>query len=140
MTPLIARTDTPGLLARAASLCADSVALGADLVEVCAESRVLIQRGRDRRFTSTYSLLRAIHGGSDSSADVGLVTETIAGAFLCVQCIARKTGLQPVAVNDHLRAIARFVRLTIGTRRCDGCLHSTATFCVISNNGQASNN
>jgi len=116
------------------------VALGANLVTVCAESRALIERGRDRRFTSTYSLLRAIRGGSDSTADVGLVTETIAGVFLCVQCIARKTGLQPVAVNDHLRAIARFVRLTIGTRRCYGCLRSTATFSVITNNGQASNN
>src|SRR5262249_31978586 len=49
MTPLIAPTDTPALLARAASLCADSVALGANLVTVCAESRALIERGRDRR-------------------------------------------------------------------------------------------
>jgi len=133
MTPLISPMDTPALFSRAATLHADLVAL-------CSESRALIQRGRDRRFTSTYSLLRPIRGGSDSGVDLGLVTEMIAGAFLCVQCIAKKTGLQPPDVNDHLRAIARMVRLTIGTRRCDGCLSSTATFSVITNNGQASNN
>ena len=133
MTAPIAPTDTPVLLARASML-------HADLVVLCAESREPIQRGRDRRFSSTYSRLRPIRGASDSSVDVGLVTEAIAGAFLCVQCIAKKTGLQPPDVNDHLRAIARMVRLTIGTRRCDGCLSSTATFSVITNNGQASNN
>ena len=130
MTPLITPTGTLSLVARAATL-------HAELMTLCDESRALIQRGRDRRFTSTYSLLRAICGGSDGSGDVRLVTETIAGAFLCVHCIARKTGLPPAEVDGLLKTIARTLRLGIGTRRCDGCLSVTATFSVITKNGQA---
>jgi len=100
---------------------------------LCDESRALVQRGRDRRFTSTYSRLRPIGGGSD----VALVTQTITGVFLCAQCIARKTGLPPVEVDGVLKTIARTLRLGIGTRRCEGCLSVKATFSVITNNGEA---
>jgi len=86
-----------------------------------------------RRFTSTYSRLRPIGGGSD----VALVTQTITDAFLCVQCIARKTGLPAVEVDGVLKTMARTVRLGIGTRRCEGCLSVKATFSVITNNGEA---
>jgi len=130
MTAPIAPTDTPVLLARASML-------HADLVVLCAESRELLQRGRDRRFSSTYSRLRPIRGASDSSVDVGLVTEAIAGAFLCVQCIARKTGLPPVEVDGALKTIARTLRLGIGSRRCDGCFSVKPAFSVITNTGDA---
>ena len=82
-----------------------------------------------RRFTSTYSRLRPIGGGSD----VALVTQTITGVFLCAQCIARKTGLPPVEVDGVLKTIARTLRLGIGTRRCKGCLSVKATFRVMTN-------
>src|SRR5262249_20925124 len=126
MTPPVAPMDTPALLSRAARLHADLMAL-------CDESRALIQRGRDRRLTATYSLLRPIRGGSD----VALVTQTITGVFLCTLCIAGKTGLPPVEVDGILKRIARTQRLGMGTRRCEGCLSVRATFSVITNNGEA---
>jgi len=126
MTTLIAPTDIPGLLARAATL-------HADLRTICEESRALIQRGWDRRLTATYSPLRPIRGGSD----VALVTHTITGVFLCTLCIAGKTGLPPVEVNGLLKTIARTLRLGIGTRRCEGCLSVRVTFSIITNNVEA---
>lgn len=126
MTPLIAPMDTPALLSRAATLHADLMAL-------CGESRALIQRGRDRRLTATYSRLRPIRGGSD----VALVTRTITGVFLCTLCIAGETGLPPVEVNGVLKTIARTLQLEIGTRRCEGCLSVRATFSIITNNVEA---
>src|SRR5215470_2393015 len=126
MTSLIAPMDTPALLSRSARLHADLMAL-------CDESRALIQRGRDRRLTATYLLLRPIRGGSD----VALVMRTITGVFLCTLCIAGKTGLPPVEVNGILKTIARTLRLGIGTRRCEGCLSVRVTFSIITNNVEA---
>src|SRR5262249_2973821 len=48
-----------------------------------------------------------------------------------------KTGLPPAEVDGLLKTIARTLRLGIGTRRCDACLHVKATFSVITNNGEA---
>jgi len=126
MRPLIAPIDTPALLSRAATL-------HADLMSLCDQSLALIHRGRDRRLTATYPLLRAIRGGSD----VGLVTQTLTGVFLCAQCVAKKTGLPPGDVDSVLKTIARTLRLGIGTRRCHGCLSVKATFSAITNNGEA---
>jgi|SRR5215470_2153750 len=122
MTLLAAPLETPALLARAATL-------HAELEEVCAESRALIERGRVCRLTSIYSRVRPIHGGSD----LPLVMDVISEAALCLECIAKKTGLQRVAVDDLLKRLAEIVWLRIRPRRCDGCLQSRTTFGIARN-------
>ena len=126
MPYLAASLDTAALLDRAATL-------HVDLRRLCDESLALIQRARDL----TYARRRVIRGGSDAGSDLALITEAIAGAFLCVQCIAKKTGLRPEKANDLLKLVARLVRLTVGVRRCNGCLESKNTFGISITNGQA---
>src|SRR5215813_1788754 len=122
MTLLAAAFETPALLARAATL-------HADLSVLFTESLTLIERGGERRLTSTYGRLRSIRGGSD----LPLVMDAITEAVLCLDCIAKKTGLQRVEADDFLKRLAEIVWLRIGTRRCDSCLESKATFGIARN-------
>jgi hypothetical protein len=87
------------------------------------------------------SRLRNVAGGSDAAvdaeSDLGLVTRTIVGTTLCAYCIARKTGLCPERVDDTLKLVARLVWLSVGKRRCSGCLQSKTTFGITTENGEA---
>src|SRR5262245_5668234 len=65
--------------------------LRAEMEIVRAQSRSLIQRGRDRRLTSTYAGLRQIGGGADDSP--GIVERVLDGALLCMDCVTVETGL-----------------------------------------------
>lgn len=107
----------PLLLMRAASL-------RAGLAGTRAVSRRLIARGRERRLTSTYPLLRPIGGGSDAA----LVAVAITGASLCLPCIAKKTGVPEAEADTLLLRIATTLRLGAGAGRCDSCLEQKTTF------------
>jgi len=111
-------------IAHTAILITRAATLRDDLSAICATSRSLIARGRERRFTAFYARLRPICGGSDAA----LVTATIQNARLCLDCIARKTGVPLEQINGLLIAIGRTVRLTIGPHRCDACLQRKTTF------------
>ena len=109
---------------RTTALIARASTLHAELATICVESRALIERGRARRLSLTYPLLRQIAGGSDAP----LILTVITGALLCVECIAKKTGIPATEVDAALRTVARTLRLTMGPRRCDGCLQRKTTF------------
>jgi hypothetical protein len=66
-----------------------------------------------------------------SASDAPLILTVITGMLLCVECIAKKTGIPVTEVDAALRTVARTLRLTMGPRRCDGCLQrKTTTFSV----------
>jgi hypothetical protein len=109
---------------RTTALIACAATLHAELATTCVESRALIERGQARRRLLSYPLLRQIAGGSDAS----LILAVITGVLLCVECIARQTGIPETEVDAALRTVARTLRLTMGPRRCDGCLQRKTTF------------
>src|SRR6185436_12970903 len=105
------------LLARAATL-------RAELAGAVALSRRLLERGRQRRLSSTYPRLRPIGGGSDAG-DVALA---ITDASLCLQCIAKKTGVPEHETDALLMRIATTLKLVAIPGRCDACLDRGTTF------------
>ena len=111
---------------RTAGLIVQATTLHAEVAAVCAQSRALIERGRERRRFSAYPRLRPISGGSDAA----LVVMTITDATVCLPCIARNTGIPVEQVNGLLRTITRTLRLRIGPHRCDACLQHKTTFSV----------
>jgi len=87
-------------------------------------SRALIERGRQRRLSSTYGRLRPIGGGSDAG-DVALA---ITDASLCLPCIAKKTGVPEHETEALLMSIATTLKLVAIPGHCDGCLDRGTTF------------
>ena len=62
-------------------------------------------------------------------SDATLILTAITGkVLLCVECVAKKTGVPATEVDAALRTVARAIRLTMGPRRCDGCLERKTTF------------
>lgn len=100
--------------------------LQAEISDILEQSRVLVATGQQRRLSSTYPRLRVIRGASD----IGMVTDVITGARLCLHCIARKTGVPLEQVNLMLTTIVRTLRLGVGPHRCDACLQQKTTFSV----------
>src|SRR5215470_14645136 len=79
--------------------------LRAEMEIVRGQSRSLIQRGRDRRLTSTYAGLRQIGGGSDDPTDI--VEAGLDGASVCIDCLVFRTGLLRDEVVVALRVLLR---------------------------------
>jgi len=111
---------------RTAHLIAQAATLHADLAGVWATSSVLIERGRDRRFSSIFPRLRRIQGGSAS--DLALIAAAITGPPMCLECIKKKTGVPALQVETALTTISRRVKLVIGLRPCSSCRTRDATF------------
>jgi len=111
---------------RTASLIARAATLQADVSALCTESRALIDRVRQRRFSSPHSRLRRIQGGS--IGDPELIAATITGAPLCLACITKRTGIATLEVETNLTTISRAVRLVIGLGPCGRCRTLDATF------------
>jgi hypothetical protein len=61
-----------------------------------------------------------ISGGSD---DPGLLTALLAdGAALCVECLARKTGIPLAEIAPILVRVGKTLRVQTAEARCGGCL------------------
>jgi hypothetical protein len=69
--------------------------------------------------------LPAISGGSD---DAGLVAAAITDASLCVECIARRSGVPVTRVDAVLTTIAMTLAVAMITTRCAACLETRRTF------------
>jgi hypothetical protein len=108
------------------SLIAKSVALHADLAAVIKQSREVLGRSRELILLA-YPRIRHIGGGS---GDIGLISTTITGASLCLDCIARKTGVPVRRVDAMLTTVAAAIKLVVKPGRCDGCLGPAKTFSV----------
>ncbi len=70
--------------------------------------------------------LRPIHGSPDG--DAGIIVTTITGVSLCVDCVARRTGVSAPHVDAVLATIADTVKMSMGLGRCDGCLGRKMVF------------
>ncbi len=61
-----------------------------------------------------------ISGGSD---DPGLITAILAdGATLCVECMAKKTGIPLAEIEPVLVRVSKTLRVQTAEARCGGCL------------------
>src|SRR5713226_9675869 len=100
---------------RTAALIVQATTLHAEVAALFAQSRALIDCGRQRRHRSP---LRVIRGGSDAGrGDAALVVSTITETRMCVPCIARHTGVPAEQVNGLLMMITKTFRLRIGPHR-----------------------
>jgi len=118
---------------RAVTLLAKATILHTELAAVFATSQFLIYRGRERRLSSTYPLLRVIRGGSDACVIAEMITDTA----MCLPCISKRTGVPIEQVNAVLRSITGTFRLSIGMRRCAVCRARKTAF-GISTDGNSS--
>ena len=103
----------------------EAAVLRAQLAEVVERSRDLRWHIRRRRLPGELRV-REIRGSSGD--DVGPVTLAIVGASLCVDCVARKTGVTKTRVERLLITVGRTLRLTTGAAPCDSCLNVTRVF------------
>jgi hypothetical protein len=76
---------------------------------------------------SVYPRICPIAGGS---SDEAAVVTVITGASLCLECIAKKSGVPPPRVDAVLTMIAGTVALVMETHRCGACLETRKTFSV----------
>ena len=82
------------------------------------------------RSTWLYPLPHPIQGGC-AGGDFGLITTVISGTALCVECIARQTGVPGAEVSEALSTIAGTFQLGNGDGRCHGCLQSKPAYSLI---------
>ena len=62
------------------------------------------------------------------AGDLGLITTVIAGAALCVDCIARRTGIPAADVSGALPTIGSAFQVAAVQRRCSACLETKAIY------------
>ena len=67
-------------------------------------------------------------GSRRSPEDAALVSTTITDASLCVECIAKKTGIPTPRVKAALEMIAETVKVAWHESSCDACLTTTKVF------------
>lgn len=73
-------------------------------------------------------VVRPISGGADHVEDTAVVLTMILGSSLCLDCIARKSGVPAPRVDAIITTISETVILIVGPGRCDACLETTRTF------------
>jgi hypothetical protein len=66
--------------------------------------------------------------GTPGASDAELVTAIITGAALCIECIAKRTGMPSPQVDTMLARIAMTVKLSVQARRCTACLEDKMVF------------
>src|SRR5262249_11260983 len=93
--------------------------LRAEMEVVRAESRALIERGRERRLTSTYAGLRRIVGGSDEPIDI--VDRLLQSASLCTDCVVLESGLPRDDVVVAMKVLLRTRAVQGGIGACASC-------------------
>ena len=65
------------------------------------------------------------------SDKLSFITALLVDARLCLDCIAHKAALRPVAAEAWLAIIARTVVLRRHGERCDVCLRRTDVFAIL---------
>jgi hypothetical protein len=72
--------------------------------------------------------VQQISGGSGPAGDIALITTVIKGVALCLECIAKKTGVPLGQVEPILDTVGKAVKITNSTASCDGCLNTRNVF------------
>ena len=99
-----------------------SCALCEALAPILAESRALVARSRDL----CVAFRRRISGGSD--VDASFIADIIGKSPMCLDCLARKTGIPPGRLTDSLERIGTFIAVTTQATRCGACLAVTRVY------------
>src|SRR5262245_36926666 len=107
------------------SLLVQSAGLHADLAAIIERSRDLLWQRRSLRRRASPRLRQVCGGGSSAAVQITLM---IAGASLCLDCIARKTGIPGGQVDSLLTTIGQTVQVDTGPGVCSGCLTATRVF------------
>ena len=106
--------DSEGLITRANRSTATLQAL-------CAESRRLIAQA-----ARLCRMALPIRGGSD--LDSPFIVEIIARTPMCLDCVAKKTGIPEARARESLLRIGSFMVVDIASGHCEGCLEVTTTY------------
>jgi hypothetical protein len=106
--------DSDGLIARAARSTATLNAL-------CAESQRLIAHA-----ARLCRMAVPIRGGSD--LDSPFIVEIIVRTPMCLDCVAKKTGIPEARARESLLRIGSFMVVDIASGSCGGCLEVKTTY------------
>jgi len=125
--PLAAEQRTRALVARSTALSAELGMLIERSRAGVGRARETVRQSRELALVAAYPHLRAIVGGSDGP-DAALIAAAITGAPLCVDCIARKSGVPQPGVEAVLAVIGASISLIRRTESCAGCLAIAQVF------------
>jgi hypothetical protein len=106
--------DSEGLIARAAKSTATLRVLGAQSRRLIAQSARLCR------------MALPIRGGSD--VDSPFIVEIIARTPMCLDCVAKKTGIPEDRARESMLRIGSFMVVDIASGQCDGCLEVKTTY------------
>jgi hypothetical protein len=106
--------DSEGLIARAARSTATLRVLGAE------SRRLIAQAARLCR------MALPIRGGSD--LDSPFIVEIIVRTPLCLECVAKKTGIPEARARESMLRIGTFMVVDIVSGPCEGCLEVKTTY------------
>jgi hypothetical protein len=106
--------DSEGLIARAARSTATLRVLGAQSRRLIAQSARLCR------------MALPIRGGSD--VDSPFIVEIIARTPMCLDCVAKKTGIPEDRARESMLRIGSFMVVDIASGQCDGCLEAKTTY------------
>ena len=109
-------TDSEGLIARAAQSTAT-------LRVLVAESRRLIAQA-----ARLCRMAVPIRGSSD--LDSPFIVELIVRTPMCLDCVAKKTGIPEARARESLLRIGSFMVVDIASGQCGGCLEVKTTYRV----------
>ena len=92
------------------------------LAPILAQSRALVATSRDlcRVFR------RRISGGSD--VDAPLIVEVISKGPMCLECLAKRTGVPSSRITESLQRMGEFIAVTAEADRCGPCLRITTVY------------
>jgi hypothetical protein len=72
-------------------------------------------------------MARFIQGGS-GDVDAPVIVETIARVPMCLECIAKKTGITEERAREGLERIRSFMVVEVSSGPCGGCLTLAMTY------------
>jgi hypothetical protein len=104
--------------------------LCAQLPPLFAEASALVRRSRELCLVR-----RRVSGGSD--LDSPALVEILATGWMCLECLARKTGVSVARTDEAIGRLGGFMKVMVDTGRCPACLQ-TATIYGVTNGGPAS--
>jgi hypothetical protein len=110
----LAFADSEGVITRTARSTATLKAL-------CAESRWLIAQS-----ARLCRMALPIRGGSD--VDSPFIVELIARTPMCLDCVAKKTGIPEARARESMLRIGSFMVVDIASGPCEGCLEVKTTY------------
>ena len=79
---------------------------------------------------------RTIRGASTD--DAGLLVTMITGVSVCLECIAKRSGVPGGRVDALLTTISGNIALVVDTRHCEACLETKRTYRLATNGSNPS--